>query len=224
MHPWDPVEEKLFWAAHQLTTSEYNLLGATKSPSAHLHVSCHWKKQSPGHWISLDNQSCRALWNNTGLMRQIGPLWPVSPLLICLTCPGHITLSQTTHHTIRWWDSLRWDKAGPRWPTTSTSVTLLMCWSLHVLERCSSRYLGDQVEIMSSSTSWWELGSLIAILRNLELLIRVNTCLSESIWAIDGGRNLICQSILSVTFMLNFTTNTELNCMACSERIHLLVF
>lgn len=154
MHPWNPAEEKLFWAAHQLTTPECNLLGPTKSLSTHLHVSYHWKKRSPGHWMSLNNQSCRALWNTTGLMRQIGPLWPVSPLLSCLTCPGHIILSQTSHRTIRWWDSLRWDKIGPRSPTISISVILLICWSLHILERCSSRYLGDQTVILSSSIDW----------------------------------------------------------------------
>lgn len=57
MHPWHHFGVILFWAAHQLSIPECNLLGTAKSLFTHLHVSFHWGK----HWISLNNQCCGAL-------------------------------------------------------------------------------------------------------------------------------------------------------------------
>lgn len=98
-------------SSKQLSTPECNLLGAAKSLSTHLHMSCHWGK----HWMATGWAwviNPAGLWNSTGSVRQMGPLWPVSLLLCCLKCPGHITLPQISHHTIRWWNSLTWDKTG----------------------------------------------------------------------------------------------------------------
>lgn len=83
MHPWHLVGENLFWAAHQLSTAECNLLGAGKLLSTHLHVSCHWGK----HWMAFGWAwiiNPAELWNSTVSVSQMGPLRPVSLLLCCL--------------------------------------------------------------------------------------------------------------------------------------------